>query len=103
MDSATFLVILTLVAGGFGTALKMMHADLTKSRERAEAALAEERKERAAERQAMQEKLDGYRDRTPELITLLGELMAHTEATRAEPVPQRQTTARIRPRHEVRS
>jgi hypothetical protein len=103
MDSATFLVILAMVAGGFGTALKMMHADMTKRAERAEAALELERKERAAERAAMQTTIDGYRDRTPHILELIETYMAHTEQTaRAEPLPQR-NRARIRPREKARA
>jgi hypothetical protein len=103
MEAATFLSILVLVAGGFGTALKMMHSDMTKRAERAEAGWEKERAERNAERAAMQAALDGYRDRTPEMFALIQDFIAHTESQRADLLPQRKPTARIRPRNEVRA
>jgi hypothetical protein len=104
MESATFFAILTLISGGFGAALKMMHSDMTKRAERAELALDTERKERAAERLALQATIDGYRDRTPQLIQLIEQVLAHTENGRVtQPIPQRSHGARIRPRSEARA
>jgi hypothetical protein len=103
MESATFFAILTLISGGFGAALKMMHSDMTKRAERAELALDAERKERAIERAEFQKAIDGYRDRTPQLIAMIEQVLAHTGNAGAESLPQRNPRARIRPRTEARA